>query len=222
MNEKSKVCLVSCSVLKPELQGLVKEGKLPDIDLVFVSKTFHVDYGLVEQNVRKVLEHTLKRYHGRVVLVYGDLCMGQDNEMKRLAEEYGVVKVDALNCIDCQLGGKGSSETADPTHRLMFMGPGMIDFFKDMRSQLAKQGVDEAGLKKMFSGIEGFVILDTVDNGEACRRDLEKLGLGVKILETRKIGSENVRLVVLEAMEKSGKTEASAKNRDQHLNLNIY
>jgi hypothetical protein len=202
MNQKSKVCLVSCSVLKAELQKLVKEGKL-DADLVFVSKNFHFDYNLVEQNVRKVLEHNLKRYPGRVVLVYGDLCMGQDNEMKRLADEYSVVKVDALNCIDCQLGGKGSSETADPRHKWMFMGPGMIDFFKDAREQLAKQGVDEETFKKMFSGVEGFVILDTVGNGEELKSNLETLGMGVRVLETRKIGPENVRLVVLEAIEKT-------------------
>ena len=58
----------------------------------------------VEKNLRKVLEHTIKCFHGKVVLVYGDLCLGQNDEMKKLAEEYGVVKVDAVNCIDCQLG----------------------------------------------------------------------------------------------------------------------
>jgi hypothetical protein len=83
LSKNDKICLVSCSVLKSELQKLVKEGKL-DVDLVFVSKSFHVDYALVEQNLRKVLEHSLKRYPGRVVVFYGDLCMGQDNEMKRL------------------------------------------------------------------------------------------------------------------------------------------
>lgn len=204
MNQKTdKICLVSCSVLKPELQQLVKEGKLSGVDLVFVSKNFHVDYSLVEQNVRKMLEHTLKRYPGRVVLVYGDLCMGQNNEMKRLAEEYGVVKIDALNCIDCQLGGKGSSETADPAHKWMFMGPGMIDFFKDAKAQLAKQGVDEQAFKKMFSGVDGFVVLDTVGNGEELKRELEALDMGVCVLETRCIGTENFRLVLLEAIEKT-------------------
>ena len=105
MSEKAKVCLVSCSVLKEEIQQLVKQGSI-DAELVFVSKYFHVDYELVEKNVRKVLEKTTPKYSGKVILVYGDLCLGQDNEMKRLAEEYGIVKVDAVNCIDCQLGGK--------------------------------------------------------------------------------------------------------------------
>jgi len=85
----------------------------------------------------------------------------------------------------------------------MFMGPGMIDFFKDAREQLAKQGVDEETFKKMFSGVEGFVILDTVGNGDELKRNLETLGMGVRVLETRKIGTENVRLVVLEAIEKT-------------------
>jgi hypothetical protein len=202
LDKNEKFCLVSCSVLKSELQKLVKEGKI-DVDLVFVSKNFHVDYALVEQNVRKVLDHTLKRYPRRVVLVYGDLCMGQDNEMKRLAQEYGVVKVDALNCIDCQLGGKGSVEKADPAHKWMFMGPGMIDFFKDMRPQLAKQGLDEEAIKRMFSGVQGFVVLDTVGNGEELKQQLERLDMGVKVVETRKIGCENIRLLVLEAIDKS-------------------
>jgi hypothetical protein len=202
LSKNDKICLVSCSVLKSELQKLVKEGKL-DVDLVFVSKSFHVDYALVEQNLRKVLEHSLKRYPGRVVVFYGDLCMGQDNEMKRLMEEYGVVKVDALNCIDCQLGGKGKIEEADPEHKWMFMGPGMIDFFKDAKLQLAKQGVDEEAFKRMFSGVKGFVILDTVGNGGELEEALEKVGVGVKIVETRQVGTENIRLLVLEAIEKS-------------------
>ncbi len=204
MSKNEKICLVSCSVLKSELQALVKEGKL-DVDLVFVSKNFHIDYALVEQNLRKVLAHTLKRYPGRVVVVYGDLCMGQDNEMKRLMEEYGVVKVDALNCVDCQLGGKGKVETVDPAHKFMFMGPGLIDFFKDSKKLLAEQGVDEETFKRMFSGIEGFVILDTVGNGQELKRELEQLGMGVKILETRQVGLENIRLLVMEAIDKSAK-----------------
>ena len=42
--------------------------------------------------------------------------------MKNLAQEYDVAKVDAVNCVDCQLGGKGKSLEADPEHNLMFMG----------------------------------------------------------------------------------------------------
>jgi hypothetical protein len=199
VSKKTKTCLVSCSVLKQELQALVKQGKL-DVDLVFVSKNFHIDYALVEQNLRKMLEATLKRYCGKVVLVYGDLCMGQDNEMKKLADEYGIVKVDALNCIDCQMGGKGISASADPEHNLMFMGPGMIDFFRDAKETLRKEGMDEAAFANMFSGIKGFIILDTLGNGEECRKELEGLSMGLPVLEVRQTGLQNVKQVVQEAI----------------------
>ncbi len=200
MNSSSKLCLVSCSVLREELEKLVKEGGL-DAELVFVSKFFHVDYAELEKNLRKVLGHTLKRFSGQVILVYGDLCLGQDNEMKKLAQEYGVVKVDALNCIDCQLGGKGKFLEADKEHNLMFMGPGMIGFFKGMKEKMIKDGVDEATFANMFSGIKGFVLLDTCGDGAKWRVELEKLGMGLEVIETRKIGLEKIKQVVLDALE---------------------
>ena len=202
MNKEDKLCLVSCSVLREELEKLVKEGVL-DAELVFVSKFFHVDYAELENNLRKVLEHTLKRLNGQVILVYGDLCLGQDNEMKKLSQEYGVAKVDALNCIDCQLGGKGKFLEADKEHNLMFMGPGMIGFFKGMKEKMLKNGVDEATFTNMFRGIKGFVLLDTCGDGDEWRMELEKLGMGLEVIETRKIGLENIKRVVLDALEHS-------------------
>jgi len=202
VNKKSKVCLVSCSVLKEEIQQLIKQGRL-DAEVVYVSKFFHIDYAAVENNLRKVLEQTLKRFKGKVVLVYGDLCLGQDNEMKKLVQEYGIVKVDALNCIDCQLGGKGKFFEADPEHNLMFMGPGMIGFFKHAKEQMLKEGVDEATFLNMFIGIKGFVLLNTCGNADRMREDLEKSGINVEVLETKEIGLEGVKQVILDAIEQT-------------------
>ncbi len=202
MNKKPNVCLVSCSVLKEEIQQLIKQKSI-EAEVVYVSKFFHIDYAAVEHNLRKVLEKTLKRFKGKVVLVYGDLCLGQDNEMKKLANEYGVVKVDAVNCIDCQLGGKGKFFEADPEHNLMFMGPGMIGFFKHAKGQMLKEGVDEAAFLSMFSGIKGFVLLNTCGDADRMREDLEKTGLNVKILETRETGLEGVKQVILDAIERT-------------------
>ena len=201
-----KVCLVSCSVLKDELQRLVKDGRL-DAELVFVSKYFHVDYETLETNLRKVLGVTLKRYCGKVVLVYGDLCLGQNGEMKKLIDEYGITKVNAANCIDCQLGGGGAFFEADPDHNLMFMGPGMIEFFKHMKQKMLEEGVDEVAFAAMFSGIKGIVLLDTLGNAEECRAELEKSGLGLAIVETRTVGLENVRRVVFDAIQHATRTK---------------
>jgi len=203
LDKKSKLCLVSCSVLRDELEKLVKEGDL-DSELVFVSKFFHVDYDALEKNLRRVLEHTLKRFKGsRIILVYGDFCLGQDNEMKKLAQDYGVSKIDAVNCIDCQLGGKGRFLEADREHNLMFMGPGMIGFFKGMKEKMLKEGIDEATFAKMFSGIKGFVLLDTCGNGDKWRLELEQLGMCLEVLETRRIGLSGIKQVVLDAIEQT-------------------
>jgi hypothetical protein len=202
LTEKPKICLVSCSVLREELEQLIKQGSI-DVHLVFVSKFFHIDYATLDSNLRKVLEQTLKRFKGKAVLVYGDLCLGQDNEMKKLAQEYGVVKVDAVNCIDCQLGGKGKFFEADPEHNLMFMGPGMIGFFKHAKEQMLKEGIDETAFTGMFTGIKGVVILDTCGNAEKCQENLEKSGIGLKILEVRKIGVDNFRRVILDAIDQA-------------------
>jgi hypothetical protein len=200
--QKPPVCIVSCSVLRKELEQLKKEGKL-DAELVFVSKNFHVDYAQLETNLRRMLDHTKGRFKGKIVLVYGDLCLGQDNEMKKLGEEFGVQKVDALNCVDCQMGGGGKSLEADPNHNLMFMGPGMVEFFEDMREILRGQGVDDETFEKMFSGIKGIVLLDTVGNAAELKEALGKSGMNLEVLETRKIGCEGVLSAVLDAIKRA-------------------
>ena len=169
------------------------------MDVIFVSKFFHIDYTALENNLRRVLEQIKKTVKGKTILVYGDLCLGQDGEMKKLANEYGISKVDAVNCIDCQLGGKGKFFEADPEHNLMFMGPGMIGFFKHAKEQMLKEGVDEAAFANMFSGIKGIVLLDTCGDAEKCVQDLKDTGINLEILETRKIGLDNVKQVILDA-----------------------
>jgi hypothetical protein len=162
-----------------------------------------VDYKALETNLRRVVEHTKKRFQGKIILVYGDLCLGQDGEMKKLSEEYHTVKVDAVNCIDCQLGGKGKVLDADPEHNLMFMGPGMIEFFATMKENLKREGIDEATFAGMFNGIKGIVLLDTCGDAKKYKQDFKKLGINLEVLETRSVGSKNVLNVVLDAIDRA-------------------
>jgi hypothetical protein len=85
------------------------------------------------------------------------------------------------------------------------MGPGMIGFFNHAKQAMLKEGVDEATFANMFSGIKGMVILDTCGDAEKCKADLEKSGINLKILETRNIGLENVKRVILDAIEQSSR-----------------
>jgi len=198
---KEKPCLVSCSALKAEIQELVKRGDL-DADLVFVSKFFHGDYALLEKNLREVLKQTLSRFPGRTILVYGDLCLGPNNEMKELAEEYGVVKVDAVTCIDCLLGGRGKFFEADPTHKLLLLDPGMIGFYQYLKDKARQEGIDEDAFRQFFSSLNGIMLLDTLGEAEKNLEEIDKLNFGLPVLEIKKIGSRNLKLVILEAIER--------------------
>ena len=202
MKKRTKPCIVACSVLKEEIEKLVQKGDL-DADLLFVSKYFHVDYEQIEKHLRPVIERALKQNPKNVILVYGDLCLGMDNEMKKLADEYGIVKTDALNCIDCQLGGKGKFLDADPEHNLMFLSPGMTDFFVHAQEMMRKEGVDEATLNQFFSGLKGIIVLDTLGNAAELKSKVEKLNTGLLILETKAVGCSNVRDVIQEAIDRN-------------------
>lgn len=190
-NQKLTPCLISCGVLKEEIQQLLLQKDL-DVDVVFVSKNFHVDYGLLEKNLRKTIQRVQQTIAKKPILLYGDLCLGPSGEMKRLAEEYGLVKVDAHNCVDCLLGGHGKIDEADPNHELMFFDPGMIGFFRDAKKKLRQQGMTEDQMKNMFSGIKGIVLLDTLGNSEKCKNDIEDLQTGLAILETQSVGLGNL------------------------------
>ena len=131
-----------------------------------------------------------------------------DNEMRKLAEEYNVVKVDAVNCVDCQLGGKGTFFEADPDHDLLFLSQGMTDFFDHIKETMRQENVDEDQLKQLFNGLRGIVLLDTLGKTDELKEEVEKLNTGLCILETRHVGLKNVRSVINEAVERNRQKRA--------------
>jgi hypothetical protein len=203
--KNTKPCLVSCSVLQKEIEQLIRTGNL-DVDVVFVDKYFHIDYSMLEEGLRQTLAETLSRFDTPPILVYGDLCLGPDGEMKKLAEEYGLVKIDAHNCVDCLLGGKGKINQADPNHELMFMDPGMIEFFVEAKEKMRREGLDEETFNGMFGGIKGIVLLDTLGETEKCKAEIENLQTGLKVIETKEVGLENLKLLLLEALQKAARS----------------
>ncbi len=207
LNQKTKPCLVACSVLKDEIKKLIKQGEL-NAEMVFVSKYFHVDYAQIEKNLHPVIENALQRYPGNVILVYGDLCLGMNDQMNKLAEEYGVVKIDALNCIDCQLGGKGKSLEADPNQDLIFLSSGMTDFYRHAKDLMQKEGFEETALKELFKDMRGIVLLDTLGNSSELTKEVKKLDTGLEIFETKYVGCESVKNVIYEAIEKNKKAKS--------------
>jgi hypothetical protein len=203
VSDKARPCLISCSVLKEEIEQLLKQGDL-DVEVVFVDKYFHIDFGLLEQNLRKTIEDKKLTFLGKIVLLYGDLCLGLNGEMKHLANEYGLVKVDALNCTDCLLGGKGKINASDPDHEFLILHPGMIGFFDEMKKTFQKENVEmsQEVFEKLFSGLKGIILLDTLDVAKKDVSEIEKLSMGIKVVETQKIGLEKLKKVIFESLER--------------------
>ena len=61
--------------------------------------------------------------------------------------------------------------------------------------------MDEAAFAGMFSGIKGMVLLDTCGSAEQMKAELDASGLGLPIIEIRKVGLDNVRRVVSDAIQ---------------------
>ena len=204
MNPKTKPCLVACSVLKGEINNIIENDEL-DVETVFVNKYFHDDYTKLEKNLRIVIENALHRSNGNVILVYGDLCLGMKDQMKKLAEDYGIVKIDALNCVDCQLGGKGKILEADPNKELIFISPGMIDVFGYLKRLMKKEGIPQEAMSEIFKDVNGIIALDTLGNLSQLIEEINKQDAGLEVVQTISVGCENVKNVIQEAIEKDSK-----------------
>jgi hypothetical protein len=202
MTAKTKPCLISCSVLRNELKELVKTGAL-DVDLSFYSMELHSDYGVLEKNLRKKIEASQAQAKRPVVVVSGDYCLGAEDEAKKLMDEYGIAKVDALNCIDCLFGGKGQFSTVDPNGERIFLSPGWIPYFYH-KMKKAEGAEHEETFRNMFSGLKGIVLLDTLGDLEDYRKEIDEICSFTRlpVLETRKISLDNLRKVVLEGVNK--------------------
>lgn len=198
MDTKIKPCLVACSVLKDELETLVKMGAL-DANIAFYSMELHSDYSALEKALRRKIEEKLA-HSNTVIVINGDYCLGSDNEMKKLTEEYNIAKVDALNCIDCLFGGKGKYLEADPRQECLFLSLGWIKYFIHKKKSIEGKQHEEL-FKNMFSGLKGIVLLDSLGNLDNYKKEIEELQsfTSLPILEKRNIGLENLKQVILEA-----------------------
>lgn len=72
--------------------------------------------------------------------------------------------------------------------------------------------MDETALKQLFSGIRGIVILDTLGDSAELKSKIEKLDIGLLVLETRAIGCDNMENVIREAIERN---EIRGQRRDR-------
>lgn len=192
--------MIACSVLKKEIKKLIENEEL-DVEVIFLSKLFHEDYNKLEKNLRLAIEETLKHNNEKVILVYGDYCLGMQDKMKELTKEYSITKIDALNCVDCLLGGKGKYLEIDPNQELIFISQGMLSVFGYLKRLMKKEGFEEEDMNKIFKSAKGIIALDSLGDYSSLIEEINKQDTGLKILQTINVGCENVRQVIQESIE---------------------
>ena len=194
IGKNEKPFIISCGVMEKEIKQLLKKGEL-DADAVFLNKYLHINY----EKLRQALQTSLLRHRDKKpVVIYGDACLGFNGEMKKLVDECGATKVDALNCIDCMLGGSGRLLEIDPDHIYLFLTPAFIEWFEDMN----RGTIEET--RKMFSMLKGIILVDSMGDLDAFRDRIDQISkqTGLPVLEHKRAGLDGLKAVILKALEK--------------------
>jgi hypothetical protein len=168
--------------------------------VTFLSSKLHYDYDLLEKALKSRIEKVLETEQKNIVVIYGDVCLGFNHEMKKLTDAHGLVKVDAINCIDCLLGGKGQLLKTDPEHKFFFLTPEWINFWNKFEKS-------EENLKDRYAMLEGIILLDPLGNLDDYKDEIEKISeaTSLPVLDKKKIGLQGLQDVIKEAFNRLDK-----------------
>ena len=199
MNSPAKPCLITCGIFQSELDRIIENEAL-NVDVRYLNPGLHNDPKTLANVLKKAIETHQNPESNRIILIYGDICLGFNGEMKALNDQYGTVKVDALNCIDCLLGGQGKLLETDPKHEYFFLNPAWIKLEfgdRDMKK-------DPADAREEFSVLSGLFLLDTMGDLDDYTETLEEIKkfTNLPVVERRDIGLKGIREIILEALEK--------------------
>jgi hypothetical protein len=199
MDASARPCLISCGILRKEIEKLVEDAELR-VNAHFLSEKLHYDPNKLNSALNGAIHKFSKNCPEGIIVVYGDYCTGFNDEMKSLIDTHNVVKVDALNCIDCLLGGKGKLREVDPDYEYFFLTPGFIHFSESIKSQTKEE------TRQMFGMLKGIILLDSLGNLEENKPEIDTFcdQTGLDILETRHVGLEGLKKVIQEAIEQAG------------------
>ena len=104
MTGRPPTCLIACGIFRDEIRALEASGEI-DVETHFLSENLHRDWAALEKALTRAIEFKSRTH--RTAVLYGDVCLGFNGEMKALIERTSAVKADILNCLDCALGGSG-------------------------------------------------------------------------------------------------------------------
>lgn len=170
---------------------------------MFLDAGLHAVYAELEKAVTAALEKHAKNAPNGVVVVYGDMCHPR---IKKIVKQYSnVVKVDALNCIDCLLGGHKQLLALDPKCGHFYLSPGWMPsnlkknkYFKE----IFDWNIED--IKEQFEHLNGLIIIDSLDNLDELQKDIEEFSVnsGLEVKTVKHVGLDGLKAVIEEATKK--------------------
>jgi len=199
MGEPVVPSLIACGIFKQEILQLIKQGELM-AKPYFLNPGLHNDPPLLEKALRGLLTKQTRRNAGNIIVMYGDICLGFQNQMAALVDEFHVVKVNALNCIDCYLGGQGRLLKIDPKHGFFFLNPSWIALEFGERDL----GYPTAASQQEFNMLKGLYLLDTLHNLDQYEARIQKISrfTNLPVAARENIGLEGLKQVLDHALGK--------------------
>jgi hypothetical protein len=202
LTNNSLPLIISCGIFRKEIEKL-KQQKQLDNQVVFLDAGLHVVYAELEKEIKAELEKHKKCAPNGIVVVYGDMCHPR---IKRVIKQYNkTVKIDALNCIDCLLGGHKQLLRIDPKCDHFYLSPGWMPsnlkrnkYFKEIFNWKVN------GIKEHFEHLKGLIIVDSLDHIDELRSEIEEFSYhtGLEVKKVKLVGLDGLKAVIEEASKK--------------------
>lgn len=188
--------------MQKEIEKLITEKRL-DVDTVFLDAGLHVIYAELEKVLTSTLEKHADLASNGIIVVYGDMC---HHGIRRIIKKYSnAFKVDALNCIDCLLGGHQKLLEMDPEGNHFYLSPGWMPFNLKKNKyfcEIFDWNIED--IKQQFEHLSGVIIIDSLNNLDELESDITEFcvntGLGVK--DTKTVGLDGLKAIINEAAKK--------------------
>ena len=193
--------LICCGILKKEVEKLIEHSRLP-VEPFFLEAGLHADYGELGKQLKQAIKGCSKDSSRGIIVVYGDLC---HPKMKEIIGKYdNVVKVDALNCIDCLLGGHGKLLEIDPNHDYFYLSPGWMPSKLKASARFRRifYSLSTEEVRKQFSKLKGIMLFDSLQDLDEFKDEIEEFSNYVRlpILGKKVAGLDRLKDVILETM----------------------
>jgi hypothetical protein len=195
--------LICCGILQKEVEKLIEDSQLP-VEPLFLEAGLHVDYSELGKQLKQAIKGCSKDSSRRIIVVYGDLC---HPKMKEITSKYdNVVKVDALNCIDCLLGGHGKLLEVDPNYDYFYLSPGWMpsNLKANPRFRPIFYGTSTEEIRKQFSKLKGILLFDSLKDLGEFNDEIEEFSnyTGLPILGKKVVGLDRLKDFILETIKR--------------------